>query len=105
MCKIKREGTAGDAVGGEPVVGEPEVRAENDPVLREFRIQVMDAVFDDGVFDGYPEVAHADLEQLLVGPFGPHRSALRRGDRGPRLATAFPSLSGRSRVSVVGSPS
>ena len=66
MREVKRDRDARDAVRREPFVGEPVVRPEHETAGGELGVELRDARLEIGAGDGQPEIAHADLEQLLV---------------------------------------
>ena len=66
MRQVEGNRDAGDAVRGEPLVGQPVVRAERQAARVELGVELRDPLLDLGAFDRQPEVAHADPQQLLV---------------------------------------
>jgi hypothetical protein len=70
MREIKGNGDAGDAVGREPFVGKVVMRS-NQAAGVELGVDLRDARFELRPLDGQAEVAHADLEQLVVAETGP----------------------------------
>ena len=65
--EVERNRDAGHAVGREPFVREPVVRPERQPARVELGVELRDPRFELGALDRDAEIAHADLEQLLVG--------------------------------------
>jgi hypothetical protein len=72
MGEIKRDGDARHAIGREPFVGEPEMRPE---ALEAARVQLLlqfgQALGEHAVFDRDAQLAHPQIEQLLVRPVFP----------------------------------
>ena len=66
MREVERDGDAGDAVRREPLVRQPVVRPERQAARVELGVELRDARLELGALDGQPEIAHPDLEQLLV---------------------------------------
>ncbi len=52
MRQVERDGDTADAVGREPLVGQPVVRAEDELPLRELAVQGVDAFLELAAFDG-----------------------------------------------------
>src|SRR4029079_4857340 len=66
MRQIERNGDPGRVVRTEPFARDPGMRPHTDAALRELLVQVVEAVLEPGALDRQPEVAKAELEQLLV---------------------------------------
>ena len=66
MRQIEGNRDARNAVGREPLVRQPVVRPHQ-PAAVELLVDLRDARLDNGSRDRQPEVAHPDVEQLLVG--------------------------------------
>lgn len=65
--EIKRDGNAGDTIGGEPFIREPEVRSKAQPAFIELSMELRDALLKRAAFKLEMQVAEAKIEQLLVG--------------------------------------
>ncbi len=81
MREIERDGDAGNAVGREPLVREPEVRAEQQAAAGQLAVQLLDSQREVGAFDLQIELAELHVEQFLVakgcqvlGPQSPKRA-------------------------------
>jgi hypothetical protein len=59
---------AGDAIGREPLVGQPVARPEPEAAHVELGIELRDALVELGPLDRDAEIADAHLEQFLVRP-------------------------------------
>ena len=94
MREVEGNRDARHAVGREPFVGEPVERAEDEPARVELGVDLGDPRFELGAFDRQPEIAHPDLEQLLVAERRPVGTASAAQDR-RRLFRPF-------RVALVG---
>jgi hypothetical protein len=68
MRQIVRDGDAWDVVRGEPFIGQPVVRPEDQRAGVELGADLRDTLFEIGAFNRQAEIADARLEQLLVGP-------------------------------------
>src|SRR5919197_5827090 len=66
MGKIERDGDAGHAIRREPFVREPVMGAEAQPARVELGVDLRDALLEIGAFDLHREIAHPDVEELLV---------------------------------------
>ena len=82
MREIERDGDAGNAVGREPLVREPEVRAEQQAAAGQFAVQLLDSQREVGALELQIELAELHVEQFLVsevcqvlGPQFPKRRA------------------------------
>ena len=72
MREVERDRDARHAVGREPLVRQPEVRLEVDQAARlEFPLQLRDAIREHAVLDADAELAHPQVEELLVRPVLP----------------------------------
>jgi hypothetical protein len=82
MRQVERNGDPRHAVRCKPFVRQPVERPEHQAARVQFRVELCDPRLDVGAFDRESEVAHPDLEQLLVAERRPSR--LSHGVR-PRL--------------------
>src|SRR6185437_7791888 len=71
MHEVERNRDAGNAVRGEPLFREPDVRMEADASGLELRIEAADAALDGGVLEPQAEVAEAQRQEALVGETSP----------------------------------
>ena len=71
--QVERHGEARHPVGTEPLVRNPVVRADQAAALQ-FRVDLIDPLLQFGAFEAQLEIAHAHVEQLLVGQRRPVRS-------------------------------
>ena len=67
MRKIERNGDARHAVRSEPFVRQPVVRTEHQAACQELGIHLLDPLLDLGPAEREAQIAHAQVEQLLVG--------------------------------------
>ena len=63
MREIERHGEPGHVAGREPLVGQPDVRAEPNVLLLELRVEFRDAVLEPGAVDGDAEIAQPELHE------------------------------------------
>ena len=70
MRQIERNRNPGHPFRGEPVVGQPEVRLEDDPAALELPVQLLDPAVEPRPVDAQRarEVGEAQIEDLLVAP-------------------------------------
>ena len=71
MGEVEWDGHARNAIGCEPVVRQPEVRPEANPVSLELLVEFGDPTLEGCFVDGHPEIADPHIEQLVVWPTGP----------------------------------
>ena len=84
MRKVEGDRHAGDAVGREPLVREPEMRPEAlEPARVELLLQLGEALGQHAVVDGDAKLAHPQIEELLVRPVLPLLSREHRRLRHP----------------------
>src|SRR5581483_5832550 len=101
----KRNGDAGYAVGAEPFIRKPEVRAEIEAALLELGVETARAMGELGALDAQRQVADPHVEQTVVRPCRPRARDAARAPRGgtarraslsgaafARHASAFPRL-------------
>src|SRR5262245_15778366 len=77
VSQVERNRDPRDAVRAVPLVGQPEVGSEAEPVVAELAVELVDPVGELPAADRQTEVAEPEVEEALVGPAGPLR--LRRG--------------------------
>ena len=82
MREIERDGDAADAVRREPLVRQPVVGLEREFAVLELGVQLRDARHQLAAFDGDAQVAHPDVEQLLVVQRRPPVGRAAGDDRG-----------------------
>ena len=64
--EVEGNGHAGNAVGGEPLVGEPEVRAEQQAAAGQLAVQLLDPQGEIRALDLQVELTELHVEQFLV---------------------------------------
>ena len=75
MCKVERDGDAGDAVGREPLLRQPAVRPKADAAGGELSIQPLDRLLEIGARDRQSEITKSQTKQLVVATTFPRRAA------------------------------
>jgi hypothetical protein len=75
MRQIERNGDSRDAVGAEPLVGKPKVRAKDEPAPFQFRVELRDTRLEFGALNAQTEVADPRIEQPLTGQGYPGKTA------------------------------
>jgi hypothetical protein len=73
MSHVKGNRHTGYAVGSEPVVGKPEVRAKSYTTLFELLFELGKTFFQDTAFDSKVEITEAEGEKLIIRVSGPTR--------------------------------
>ena len=66
MGKVERDGDTADAIRGEPFVRQPVVGTKDDMALLELGVEVGDPLRQGTGFDCQTQIAHPEVEQLLV---------------------------------------
>ena len=86
MGEVERDGDAGNAVGGEPLVRKPEVGAKQQAAAGQLAVELLDPQGEIGALDLQVELTELHVEQFLVAQgsqiLGPE-SAKRRPRHGP----------------------
>ena len=97
--QVERNRDAGHAVGREPLVRQPEMRAEDHAALGQLRLEVADALLQRAAIDREIELRHPQVEELVVSPLGPERRLAprprRRHPAARRRAALRPARVGR----------
>ncbi len=79
MGHVERNRDAGNAVGREPVVGQPAVRSERNPSPVQLVIESLDAILEYAAFDTDAEVTDAPVQKLVVRQVHPLLCAVLTG--------------------------
>ena len=77
--QVEGHGDSGYVGGREPLIRQPEMRAQPELSLLELGIELGRTVFEPGAGDGHPELLQPELQESLVGPAGPGMAAKARG--------------------------
>ncbi len=84
MRQVERDGDARDAIGAEPLGGQPVVRAEGDTPGGQFLMQLTDSGLQGRALDTQAQVAERDIEQRFIAQVRPlgsgGRAGVNRGD-------------------------
>ena len=73
MGQIKRYGNPRHPIRSKPFVGQPTVGPEEELSGVEFGVELLDLGGQEGPVEGDAEVAHGEVQELLVGPRDPVR--------------------------------
>ena len=70
--EVEGNGGPGKTRGGEPVIGKPEIGAETEMAALQFIADLLHPLLKHGAPDRQIKIAHAQIEQTLGWPPGPH---------------------------------
>ena len=80
MRKIKRHGNSRHTIRREPFVRDPEVWPEGEPARLQLTSELCHGLLIEGPFEAQVQIAHAQIEELFVGPLRPNRNRIGRAE-------------------------